>query len=400
MNRLTLIFFFIFFQFLSAQKITFKGKVFSEDGSLPFATIQVKSSVKGTTSNDVGDYELEIDHVNEVVLQASFLGYITSERKIQIKDLGEIELNFFLVAQNNLDEIVVTGTTKESFVSASPIKIEVVTSKKLETYLPSASASVIDAIKLVNGVQEVIDCGVCYTNNISVNGLEGPYTAILMDGTPMYGNLASVYGLNGIPNMIIDRLEVIKGPNSTLYGSEAVAGVINIITKDPTNEPALTADIMTTTRKEVFANVAYAPKIGKTNGFIGLNYAYQNDYDDITNDGFGDAINIDRIALFSKFNIARNSQKLFNISVKYYYEDRRNGVKEFLENRNYRKLRGNDEIYGESIYTNRFEFFGTYHFNLPTNLKLDYSFSNHHQNSYYGDTFYQADQQIAFGNLI
>lgn len=400
MYRLTITFFIFLFQFSNAQKITIKGKVFSEEGNLPFASIQIKSSSKGTTSNAAGEYEFEIDHTDEVVLHASFLGYITTERKIQIKNQKEIILNFFLLAQNNLDEVVITGTTKESFVSASPIKIDVVTSKKLETYLPSASASVIDAIKLVNGVQEVIDCGVCYTNNISINGLEGAYTAILMDGTPMYGNLASVYGLNGIPSMIIDRFEVIKGPNSTLYGSEAVAGVINIITKNPKNEPVLAADIMTTSRKEVFANLAYAPNIGETSGFIGLNYAYQNDYDDINNDGFGDGINIDRIALFSKFNIARKSQKTFNISAKYYYEDRRNGVKEFLQNRNYKKLRGSDLIYGESIYTKRFEFFGTYHFNFPEDLKIDFSLSDHKQNSFYGDTFYKAEQRIAFGNLI
>ena len=75
----------------------------------------------------------------------------------------------------------------------------------------------------------------------------------------MYGNLASVYGLNGIPNMIIDRMEVIKGPNSTLYGSEAVAGVINIITKDPTDQPFLSFDLMATSHEEVFGNLAISP---------------------------------------------------------------------------------------------------------------------------------------------
>lgn len=81
---------------------------------------------------------------------------------------------------------------RETFVKDSPIKVDVVTSEKLETYLPTASSSIVENIQLVNGVEEVVACGVCFTNEIRINGLEGQYTAILMDGTPIYGNLASV----------------------------------------------------------------------------------------------------------------------------------------------------------------------------------------------------------------
>ncbi len=123
-----------------------------------------------------------------------------------------------------------------------------------------------------------------------------------MDGAPIYGNLASVYGLNGIPTTIIDRFEVIKGPNSTLYGSEAVAGVINIITKDPATQPFLSLDIMGTSHLESFGNISLAPKIGAFNGLIGLNYAYLDDFDDKNVDGFGDNIAMDRISFFTKWN--------------------------------------------------------------------------------------------------
>ena len=228
-----------------------------------------------------------------------------------------------LVSSSALDEIVVTGTMKETYVSASPIKIDVVTSKQLDTYLPSAASSVIESVQLVNGVQEVVACGVCYTNSISVNGLPGSYTAILMDGTPIYGSLASVYGLNGIPNMIIDRFEVIKGPSSTLYGSEAVAGVINIITKNPENQPLISADIMTSSHEEVFGNIALAPRLGKSNAYIGVNFGYANHYADNNLDGFGDGVNSEHISIFSKLNFYRPSDKLFSLAAKYYYEDQK-----------------------------------------------------------------------------
>ena len=338
-----------------AQKGSIHGHLSNESGDLPFATVYLKNTEMGTTSDLSGNYSLENIVPGSYTLIVSFVGYISERKQIDIQANETLRADFMLLSSSTLDEIVVTGTMKETYVSASPIKIDVITSKQLDTYLPSAASSVVESVQLVNGVQEVVACGVCYTNNISVNGLPGSYTAILMDGTPIYGSLASVYGLNGIPNMIIDRFEVIKGPSSTLYGSEAVAGVINIITKNPENQPLVSADVMTSSHEEVFGNVAMAPRLGKSNAYIGVNFGYANHYADNNLDGFGDGVNSDHISIFSKLNIYRPSDKLFSLAMKYYYEDRRNGVESFVKDRAYRDLRGSDEIYGESIYTNRVE---------------------------------------------
>ncbi len=386
--------------FCLAQTGELKGHLSGEDEHLPFANVYLRSTDIGTTSNEFGNYHLQNLQPGNYTIVASFVGHLSQKKQIVIK-AGETHIvNFDLASSSTLDEIVVTGTMKETYVSASPIKIDVVTSKKLDTYLPSAASSVIESVQLVNGVQEVVACGVCYTNNISVNGLPGSYTAILMDGTPIYGSLASVYGLNGIPNMIIDRFEVIKGPSSTLYGSEAVAGVINIITKNPENQPLFSADIMTSSHEEIFGNIALAPRLGKSNAYIGVNFGYANHYADNNLDGFGDGVNSDHISLFSKINFYRPSDKQFSLALKYYYEDRRNGVQAYVKDRAYRSLRGSDQVYGESIYTNRFELFGSYALDTKANLKIDYSLSTHEQDSYYGDQFFEASQQIAFGNFL
>ena len=383
-----------------SQNCSVNGRLSSNDENLPFATVQIKNSNKGTTTDENGFYILEDLRPGNYTLIASFIGHISQKKQIKLEDGKPITVNFKLISSSTLDEIVVTGTMKETYVSASPVKIDVITSKQLDTYLPSAASSVIESVQLVNGVQEVVACGVCYTNSISVNGLPGSYTAILMDGTPIYGSLASVYGLNGIPNMIIDRFEVIKGPSSTLYGSEAVAGVINIITKNPENQPLFSADIMTSSHEEVFGNFAIAPRLGKSNAYVGINFGYANHYADNNLDGFGDGVNSDHISIFSKLNFYRPSDKIFTLAAKYYYEDRRNGVESYVQDRAYRTLRGSDQVYGESIYTNRFELFGTYALDTKANLKIDYSLSNHVQDSYYGDQFFEASQQIAFGNFL
>jgi outer membrane receptor for ferrienterochelin and colicins len=388
--------------FVQAQTGGMRGQLFANDQPAQLANILLKGTSLGAATDSLGTFTILEIPVGSYELITSFIGFRPVVQSIQIIADSVIDIGVLTLQEDalGLQEVVVTGTMKATYVSDSPIKVEVITAKQLETYLPTAASSIVESIQLLNGVQEVLACGVCYTNSISINGLPGPYTAVLMDGTPIYGNLAAVYGLNGIPNMIIDRFEVIKGPSSTLYGSEAVAGVINIITKDPAKQPLLSVDVMGTSHLESFGNIALAPKFKKVNGYIGLNYAYINDFDDFNKDNFGDQINLDRYSLFTKWNVVRKSSKKFTLTGKYYYEDRRNGVEQFLQNRNYKKLRGNDSIYGESIYTNRAELFGTYEFDTKANLRVDYSFSHHLQDSYYGTDFYKATQNIAFANFI
>lgn len=401
-QKMRLFLLFSCFPFLIFSQSLISGKVEYQGEGIPGATVQVlhveqsTGTITGLEGHFVlgnflpGIYQLEIRSVGFKIKK---LDVVMGNDPIHLKvSLSESTLS--------MNEIVVTGAMNPTFVAKSPVKIDVITSHHLNTYIPSASTNVVEGIALVNGVREVVACGVCFTNSISINGLPGPYTAVLMDGAPIYGNLASVYGLNGIPGMIIDQFEIIKGPSSTLYGSEAIAGVINIITKDPAKQPKVSMDVMGTSHRESFGNFSMAPKIGKNTGFVGLNYAYIHDFDDNNHDGFGDNINLDRLSFFTKWNIQRASGKRLTIAGKYYYEDRRNGVEAFLTRRAYRQLRGSEHIYGESIFTHRLELFGSYALPLISNTKLDYSLSTHLQDSYYGSDYYKANQDILFANLI
>ena len=382
---------------INAQLTNVNGVVKSESGTLGYASVSLLNSENGVISDVNGYFEIEIDLSKDNNLLISYIGHVSKKISLTNKNLNFNNLIIYLEEDiNGLNEIVVTGTLKDEYVTESPVKVNVITAKKINSFLPSAGTNITKIVQLINGAQEVIACGVCYTNSISINGLEGPYTSVLMDGIPMYGNLASVYGLNGIPNMIIDRLEIVKGPSSTLYGSEAVAGVINIITKNPKDQPFISLDVQATSHLESYLNMAVTNKIGKTTGYFGVNWDRKNDYDDYNNDGFGDDINLDRISLFNKWNISRKSKKQFIISSRYYFEDRRNGVQEFLKNGNYKNLRGSEKIYGESIYTYRFELFGKYEFDFIEDFEVNYSYSKHDQNSYYGSDYYVAKQDIFF----
>lgn len=382
------------------QHATLKGVVIDAQGAVPFANIVLKGTTLGASANDDGVFEITQVPKGTYTLQVSSVGYVPLSQKVEVHasaiDIGQVQLAPSIL---DLDEVVVSATMKETFVSASPIKVNVITQAFLEK--TTTPTNLVEAINLVNGVEEVVGCGVCFTNSISINGLPGPYTAILVDGTPLYGNLASVYGLNSIPASMIDRMEVIKGANSTLYGSEAMAGVINIITKHPKEQPLVDVNLMGTTHGEVFGDFSVSNKIGKnlhvTNG---VSAAYINIFTDHNDDKVSDFVSLDRVSVFSKWQLDRKENRRFSLMAKYYYEDRRNGVEEYMKNRAYRTIRGNDSLYGESIYTHRAELFGTYE--LPTSEKfwIDYSFSYHDQNSAYGSDFYIAQQYIGFANFI
>ena len=236
----------------------------------------------------------------------------------------------------------------------------------------------------------------CNTGDIHINGLEGPYTFVLIDGMPIVSGLSTVYGLTGIPQALIERVEIVKGPASTLYGSEAVGGIINIITKKPTNAPKLTTDTFASSWGEVNLDVGLRYKAShKIDGLLGVNYFnFQNRMDN-NGDNFTDLTLQNRISLFNKINIARKSNKVFTIAGRYVYEDRWGGELDWE-----REFRGGNQIYGESIYTNRWETFGTYELPTTENLSFQFSANGHYQNSFYGETSYNAEQIIGFGQLV
>lgn len=400
-NKITWILLFSVFAFQQKGmgQTLVQGKITDGKEAIPFATVFITELQKGVSSDENGFFSIPFLPKGEYQLQISAMGYRSRMVEWQINDQDTIALGPIILVEDvlGIEEVVVTGIMKEAFTTASPIKVEVITAKYMINNI--APTNLVEGISLINGVQEVVECGVCYTNSISINGLPGAYTAVLMDGSPMFGNLAAVYSLNGIPTMIIDRIEVIKGPSSTLYGSEAVAGVINIITKDPTEQPDCAFDLMATTHNEWYLNGAWTPKVKDWDGYIGLNFGYINSFHDDNEDLFGDVANLDRISLFSKWSMDRPENKRVTIAAKYYYEDRRNGVETYLQDRGYQRYRGSGSIYGESIYTQRLEVFGTYELAGKEIFKLDYSFSHHDQDSYYGADFYEARQRIAYANF-
>ncbi len=135
-----------------------------------------------------------------------------------------------------MDEVVISGTMTAVLKNKSPIAVETFKSQFLRKNI---SPTLFESIGMINGIRPQINCNVCNTGDIHMNGLEGPYTLVLIDGMPVMSSLASVYGIVGIPGNMVEKIEVVRGPASTIYGSESMGGLINIITKSASNSPLL-----------------------------------------------------------------------------------------------------------------------------------------------------------------
>lgn len=376
-----------------AQTTSLNGKVTDNSEPLPLANVLLKGAEMGTATDVDGLFELTNIPPGDYILMVSSLGYLPFQTKITLGSGEAKTINISLEpSAENLDETVVTGTLKPVSRLESPVPVEVYTPAFLKK---NPTASVFDALQNVNGVRPQINCNVCNTGDIHINGLEGPYTLVLIDGMPIVSGLGTVYGLTGIPNSLIEQIEIVKGPASSLYGSEAVGGLINIITKNALSAPEFFADGFATGWGEYNLDVGSKIDIGKkTDLLLGVNYFNYDVPIDNNGDNFTDVTLQDRFSIFQKWDVERKNSRVLSLAGRFFYEDRWGGEMQWTP-----EYRGGDEIYGESIYTRRWEVLGKYQLPLEEKMLLSVSYNDHNQNSVYGDTEYLADQRIGFAQL-
>ncbi|MGV7108055.1 TonB-dependent receptor [Flavobacterium sp. U410] len=368
-----------------------KGIIKSDGGEpIAFASVVIIEKRNEIESDINGIFEIKNLDDGIYTLHFSFIGFTTQIKKITLKKNETKTLSIVLKENNTLNEVTITGTLKPISRLETPIPVEVYTTVFLKK---NPTSNVFEALQSVNGVRPQLNCNICNTGDIHINGLEGPYTMVTIDGMPIVSGLSTVYGLSGIPNSLIDKIEIVKGPASSLYGSEAVGGLINIITKNAITAPIVSADIFSTSWLENNVDIGTKYKLGKNiNSLLGINYYNYNNPIDNNHDNFTDVTLQKRISIFQKFDFNRKENRRMSLAGRYFYEDRWGG--EMQWNKSYR---GGNEIYGESIYTNRFELIGNYQLPVKESMNLAFSYTYHNQNSVYGDTFYLANQKIAFG---
>jgi outer membrane receptor for ferrienterochelin and colicins len=214
-----------------AYSQTIKGKITSSKGEvLPFSSMLIKGTQIGTTADENGFYQLKTKK-NRIVLVASFTGYL-SERKIVFLNFGEEKIINFTLTEHSemLDQVTITGTRTNKRRTNSPVIVNVINSATLDNV---QACNLSEGLKFQTGLRVETNCQTCNYTQLRINGLAGGYSQILINGRPIFSPLTGLYGLEQIPTNMIDRIEVVRGGGSALYGSSAIGGTVNVITKIP-----------------------------------------------------------------------------------------------------------------------------------------------------------------------
>ncbi|KAF2509079.1 TonB-dependent receptor [Flavobacterium foetidum] len=369
------------------------GKITTNNPVIQQINVSLLNTNFKTQTDSLGFYKLQNIPKGTYKIYVTAEGFEPQTQKISLLENQDLNFDFELKEdQNELNEVVVSGTLKPVKRLESAVPVEVYSPV---FFKKNPTPSIYDALQNINGVRPQLNCGVCNTGDIHINGLEGPYTLVMIDGMPIVSSLSTVYGLSGIPNSLVERIEIVKGPASSLYGSEAIGGLINIITKNPTSTPTFSADYFTTSYFESNLDLGMKFNAGKkATSLIGINYFNYDQIIDKDKDNFTDVTLSERISIFNKWSFKRNHNRLFTIAARGMYEDRWGG-----DIRWEKKYRGGAEIYGESIYTKRAELIGSYQLPFQEKLMLSFSGNVHYQDSRYGTTSYIANQKIGFLQL-
>lgn len=372
----------VFIVFTAAAQYTVTGVIKDNQAPLAGATVYHAPTKTGVLTNDSGAFLLAVSTAPKTIV-VSFIGFEPQIVPVRLDSGFTLDLgNIILSPDAALKEVVVSGTLKPVSKRESAVPIEVYGTAFFET---NPSSTVFESLSNINGVRPQLNCNVCNTGDIHINGQEGANTMVLIDGLPSVSGLSTVYGLTGIPQALIDQLEVIKGPASTIYGSEAIGGVINLITKTPDRSPAFSVESFASSWGESNTDVGARYRLSdKSAGLLGVNYFNYTNPIDNNGDNFTDLTLQNRLSGFNKLDLNKLS-----IATRYLYEDRWGGEMQWNP-----AFRGGTERYGESIYTSRWEVFGAYTFSPKAYIQ--YSFNDHDQNSVYGDTVFLAQQRIGF----
>ncbi len=236
MKKIKLLFVMFFAGFVAMSQNTDAnvfGHVVNKDTQehLPFVNVIVKGTNKGASTDESGHYFITNLTEGTHVMVVSCIGYKTVKQEFSIKIGESKELNFEIEMDSQLmKDVVVSASRVEVNRREAAVVINVLNPKILERV---SAANLAEGLNYQPGLRVENTCQNCGTNQVRINGLEGKYSQILIDSRPVFSALAGVYGLEQIPVSMIDRIEVVRGGGSALFGANAVGGVVNIITREP-----------------------------------------------------------------------------------------------------------------------------------------------------------------------
>ncbi len=223
----------LFFSFSFSQTGVVHGTIKVDNSLQEYATIALSTTpIIGIVTDSKGHFHLNGIPFGTYTITASFVGYKNKYKQITINENNKnIDVQFNLDENKNiLNEVVVTGTKTNKRQTDSSVIVGIINSQTLDN---TQSCNLSEGLKFQPGLRVETNCQTCNYTQLRMNGLAGGYSQILINGRPIFSPLTGLYGLEQLPTNMIDRIEVIRGGGSSLYGSSAIGGTVNVITKVP-----------------------------------------------------------------------------------------------------------------------------------------------------------------------
>lgn len=320
--------------FLATAQNTFKATIIDEKTKEPLlgVSVMLEGTQNGTTSNEKGFVELRNIPNGKQTIRFQSVGYGKKEKNFAFPITESVEIALEPSAEN-LEEVVVVATTRSSRnIKNIPTRIETISGEDLAEGATMQPGNIKMLLTESTGIQTQQTSQVSASASIRIQGLDGKYTQLLQDGFPLYSGFAGGLSILQIPPLNLKRAEVIKGSTSTLYGGGAIAGLINLITKEPTDtrEISFLANVNQTQALDLSG--FYAEKYKKTGLTVFVANNTQKAYD-TNNDGFSDIPKFERFTINPKFFYYPNDKTTFSFGINAGIEKRTGGDMLVIDNK-------------------------------------------------------------------
>ena len=355
---------------------------------LPYVAVVVKGTTLGTTTDASGHYFLKNLPTGELTVEVSYIGYRTACKQVTSKKETTQELNFELDEDNvAMDEVVVTANRQQTLRRTAPSLVHVLPTKLFENTHATCLAQ---GLTFQPGVRVEDNCQNCGFTQVRINGLDGHYSQILIDSRPVFSALAGVYGLEQIPANMIERVEVVRGGGSALFGASAIGGTINIITKEPVRNSSEVGHSLLAIGSAYENNSTLNASLVSENGRAGVYLYGQNRYRqgyDHDGDGYTELPNLHNqtVGLRSFLKISPYSK----LTLQYH------GINEFRRGGNRLDLPPHEANIAEQLEHNINGGGVSYDYFSPdekNRASAYFSFQNTDRKSYYGGTGDGSDE--------
>ena len=313
----------------SEDRVCIEGHVFDKTTkeAIAYASVALEGTKIGTTTDEEGNFIFRRIAPGRYTIVVSCIGYKKEHHTVEVRKESVAHAHLELVPEaTRLDEIVVSANRNETNRKEAPVVVNVLSEKQFEQ---NNAQDLVQSLGFQSGVRVEYNCQNCGFPQVRINGLEGPYTQLLIDSKPIMSALSGVYGLEQIPVNMVERIEVVKGGGSALFGANAIAGTVNIITKEPLS-PSLSVgtDVQaiggTTYSQNFNANGAILSKDRHFGASFYQTFRKRNPYDR-DNDGFSEIGMLTNNSFGTKLFYNINSKNKIKIEYHTTNEKRRGG---------------------------------------------------------------------------